>query len=78
MSFVDKVLVIANNEVENSRLTDAHTLQVGDRTISVEDADNDSVFRVVVSKGWELPKVFRDVFATDLFETIMKGVNYER
>ena len=78
MSFVDKVLVIVNDNVKESQLTSNHSLRVGNRTVSVEDVDNDSVFRVVVQEGWGLPQVFRDVFATDLFETIMKGVNYER
>ncbi len=73
MSFISKILENAREQVQNSNVVQ-NSLRVGDRVITVEDADNDSVFRVMITEGWTLPRVIRDVFATDLFETIMKGV----
>lgn len=73
MSFIGKILENAHQQVRDSNVIQ-NSLYVGDRVITVEDADNDSVFRVMITDGWTFPKVIRDVFATDLFDTIMKGV----
>ena len=73
MSFVTKILETVEKQVRDSSVNQ-NSLYVGDRIITIEDADNDSVFRVMITDGWTFPKVIRDVFATDLFDTIMKGV----
>lgn len=73
MSFVDKILSCAHKQLVNS-VIDHHSLFNGDSIVTINDADNDSVFDVTITKGWSTPVRIKDVFAPDLLDTIMKGV----
>ena len=70
MSFVDTVLTIVSKDV-NGVVENGH-LRVGTKSVSV--TENDGLFDVRVSDGWKPVHVVRSVFATDLCDTIFRGV----
>lgn len=71
MSFVDKILHSVSHDVKGSHVMRSG-IKVGVRAVMV--SDDDGLFTVRVFEGWKPPRVFRHVFATDLSDTIMKGV----
>lgn len=70
MSFVNKVLQIVSKDVHGT--AENNHLQVGSKSISV--TEDDGLFDVMITDGWGPIHVFRSVFATDLSDTIFRGV----
>lgn len=70
MSFVNKIIKKVSYDVHG--IAENNHLQVGSKSISV--TEDDGLFNVMVTDGWGPIHVYRSVFATDLSDTIFRGV----